>query len=139
MILEKAITLAVAVHMDQKDKAGEPYILHPLRVMANFCDDLSRVIAVLHDVFEDRPDIKPVGVKEWVGHNGVIALEYLTKHPEQTYHNYIMRLKYNDLAVAIKKADLLDNLDPDRLARLDHQTVQRLRSKYGRALRELEE
>jgi len=31
--LEDAIALAVESHRGQKDKAGEPYILHPLRVM----------------------------------------------------------------------------------------------------------
>ena len=31
--LEDAIALAVETHRGQKDKAGEPYILHPLRVI----------------------------------------------------------------------------------------------------------
>ncbi len=31
--LEEAIALAVRAHQGQKDKAGAPYILHPLRVM----------------------------------------------------------------------------------------------------------
>jgi len=33
--LEDAIALAVETHRGQKDKAGEPYILHPLRVAAD--------------------------------------------------------------------------------------------------------
>ncbi len=33
-LLEKAIALAVEAHRGQKDRAGAPYILHPLRMMA---------------------------------------------------------------------------------------------------------
>jgi hypothetical protein len=102
-----------------------------------FDNELERIIAVLHDVFEDHPNINPNAVQHWVGHKGVIALDYLTKHPEQTYENYIRRLRYNDLARRVKLADILDNLDAGRLARLDHQTASRLRNKYGRAITEL--
>jgi len=31
--LERAIEIAVEAHKGQKDKAGNPYILHPLRLM----------------------------------------------------------------------------------------------------------
>jgi (p)ppGpp synthase/HD superfamily hydrolase len=31
--LEHAIDIATEAHLDQLDKAGEPYILHPMRVM----------------------------------------------------------------------------------------------------------
>jgi GTP diphosphokinase / guanosine-3',5'-bis(diphosphate) 3'-diphosphatase len=31
--LERAIAIAAAAHAGQVDKAGTPYILHPLRVM----------------------------------------------------------------------------------------------------------
>ena len=33
VILEKAIEIACRAHKGQRDKAGAPYILHPLRVM----------------------------------------------------------------------------------------------------------
>lgn len=32
-MLDRAIALAVAAHAGQTDRAGQPYILHPLRVM----------------------------------------------------------------------------------------------------------
>lgn len=32
MDLDKALEIAVKAHAGQKDKVGEPYILHPLRI-----------------------------------------------------------------------------------------------------------
>jgi len=52
-LLEKAIQLAVEAHRGQRDKAGQPYILHPLRVMLRMGTDGERIVAVLHDVIED--------------------------------------------------------------------------------------
>lgn len=51
--LDKAITLATHAHADQTDKADQPYILHPLRVMLQVSEDHERVVAALHDVVED--------------------------------------------------------------------------------------
>ena len=51
--LEDAIILACTAHRQQVDKAGAPYILHPLRVMLGVSGNERRIAAVLHDVVED--------------------------------------------------------------------------------------
>ncbi len=51
--LERAITIAATAHAGQIDKAGAPYILHPLRVMLRVTTEAERITAVLHDVIED--------------------------------------------------------------------------------------
>ena len=51
--LEDAIILASRSHAGQTDKLGEPYILHPIRVMSKLSDQTTRIVAVLHDVIED--------------------------------------------------------------------------------------
>src|SRR5207249_10907110 len=48
--LEDAIIFAADLHRGQRDKAGEPYILHPLRVALRVRTDRERLAAVLHDV-----------------------------------------------------------------------------------------
>jgi hypothetical protein len=53
--LEHAIALAACAHAGQVDKAGQPYILHPLRVMLRLSGADERIVAVLHDVVEDTP------------------------------------------------------------------------------------
>ncbi|MGZ7078608.1 MAG: GTP pyrophosphokinase, partial [Thermoanaerobaculia bacterium] len=51
--LERAIAIAAEKHAGQTDKAGAPYILHPLRVMLRVSTNDERITAVLHDVVED--------------------------------------------------------------------------------------
>ena len=53
MNLEKAIKIVVEAHTGQLDKGGNPYILHPLRVMLSLKTEEERIVGVLHDVFED--------------------------------------------------------------------------------------
>ena len=53
MNLEDAIALAVEAHRGQTDKVGQPYILHPLRVMFRCETEHERMAAILHDVVED--------------------------------------------------------------------------------------
>lgn len=53
--LERAIAIAAAAHAGQLDKAGRPYILHPLRVkLADLRDnsDLSRIAQPAQKDFE---------------------------------------------------------------------------------------
>ena len=51
--LDKAITFATRKHTGQVDKAGQPYILHPLRLMLKMKHETQQIVAVLHDVLED--------------------------------------------------------------------------------------
>ena len=51
--LEKAIEIAVKAHAGQTDKAGAPYVLHPLRMMLRMHSETDMMAAVLHDVVED--------------------------------------------------------------------------------------
>ena len=51
--LERAIEIAVTAHRGAVDKAGRPYILHPLSLMLEFHDLDAMIAAVLHDTVED--------------------------------------------------------------------------------------
>ena len=46
-VIERAIEIAVKVHRGQTDKAGAPYILHPLRVMMRMQTENEMAAAVL--------------------------------------------------------------------------------------------
>lgn len=56
MNLAKAISLAAVGFENKTDKAGEPYIMHCLRVMNNpKCNTPTRkILAMLHDTVEDE-------------------------------------------------------------------------------------
>ncbi len=51
--LEDAIQIAAQAHKGQSDKAGAPYILHPLRMMMRLKTEAEMITAILHDVVED--------------------------------------------------------------------------------------
>ena len=51
--LDDAILLAAQTHLRDRDKYGQPYILHPLRVMFRLETEIERIVGVLHDVVED--------------------------------------------------------------------------------------
>ena len=51
--LERALEIAAKAHAGQMDKAGQPYVLHPLRMMLAVTTPEARMAAVLHDVVED--------------------------------------------------------------------------------------
>jgi len=130
MTVEDAIIFATECHRGQRDKAGEPYILHPLRVALLVRTDPERLAAVLHDVVEDTgvtlDELRERGLDESV----VTAIEALTKRDGEDYASFIERVVRNRIARVVKLADLADNLHPDRLSRLPTEEQHRLRAKY---------
>ena len=137
-LLEQAIQLAVQAHHGQRDKVGQPYILHPLRVMLRMETDWERIVAVLHDVVEDSDctlqRLQDAGFPADV----VTAVDCLTKREGEDYDTFIQRAKSNPIARRVKMADLEDNLDQSRLPRVTEADHKRL-EKYQRALAGLRE
>lgn len=137
--LDTAIRLAVTAHAGQVDKAGEPYILHPLRVMLAMETEEERIVAVLHDVLEDGDYDSCNAVGDVVTDRQLDALEALTKFVGEPYRDYIERCASDPIAKRVKLADLRDNSDSARLERLDVQTRIRLIGKYDPAICRLQE
>lgn len=129
--LTEAIVIAATAHDGQVDKAGQPYILHALRVMAAMFSDHDRVVAVLHDVVEDSPDWQLADLAEF-GPGVVEALDALTRRDGETYDDYVNRVSLNACATRVKLADLRDNLDLTRLPEPNDVDVARC-VKYRRA------
>lgn len=133
--LEEAIALAVKLHSGQKDKAGAPYILHPLRVMLRLEGEIERIAGVLHDTVEDTvmtlDELRRIGFPE----ESISIVDALTRRKDESYEIFIQRLKPDPAARRVKLADLADNMDLSRLARpLDQKDLERLnRYKAARA------
>lgn len=136
LYLDRAIELAKQHHKGQTDKAGKPYINHPLRVMNQMKSEDEKIVAVLHDIVEDTNislnDLRNEGFSEEV----VSAVECLTKQDGENYDSYIERISFNPLAVKIKLADLEDNRDLIRLPEVTDKDLERL-EKYDKALEKL--
>ena len=112
--LEKALQIAAKAHEGQKEKAGQPYILHPLRVMMAVEGEEAQTVAVLHDVVEDTPvtldDLRQAGFSEGV----LAAVQCVTHRKDEPYADYVVRCKGNEVARRVKLADLGDNARLDR-------------------------
>jgi (p)ppGpp synthase/HD superfamily hydrolase len=127
MRLERAIEIAVMAHTGQTDKAGAPYILHPLRVMLKQTSEETMIAAVLHDVVEDSvwslDGLRAEGFSEAV----LEALNCLTKRDGESYEDFIERVKPNPLARRVKRADLEDNMDISRIPEPTERDRERLK------------
>lgn len=139
--LETAISLAAIAHLGQKDKSGETYILHPLRVMMKMTTTKERIVAVLHEVFEDSKLftfelLATYGCDEEI----IEALRFLTKLPEEEndYEAFIRRILTGPkLAQQVKIEDIKDNLDRSRTVNPTARDFARW-EKYEKALKLLE-
>ncbi len=117
--LEKAIALAATQHARQLDKGGQPYILHPLRLMLQFSNPTLQIIAVLHDILEDTAmtveDLKVLGFSAEI----IQAIQALTKQTGESRLEAAKRTVLNPLATQVKYVDVLDNMN---LARINNPT-----------------
>jgi (p)ppGpp synthase/HD superfamily hydrolase len=133
-MLERAIAIAAEAHAGQVDKAGAPYILHPLRMMLSLPSTDERIVAVLHDVCEDCPGwtfdrLRAQGFPEYI----IEALNSVTKRDGEDYEAFVRRACANPIGRRVKLADLHDNCDLSRIAVLSKRDLERL-DKYRRAI-----
>lgn len=120
--LDDALALAVEKFRGIPDKAGQPYILHLLRVMLRQSDDVARQVGVLHDLVEDT-DVTLDDLREHGYSNEVVqAIDALTHREDESYAQYVLRAAASPIARRVKLADLEDNYGLDRVAyRQEHQ------------------
>ena len=132
MLLKKALDIATNTHKEQTDKAGKPYILHPIRVSERCNTVEEKIVALLHDVIEDT-EITPTsllseGFPEYI----VEAILSVTKQENENYDDFVKRCSANSIGKAVKIHDLEDNMDITRLKELSENDLERL-NKYLKA------
>ncbi len=136
-ILEIALNLALNAHTGQKDKAGQPYVLHPLRIMHQMDTDEERIVALLHDVIEDSQYSDKDLIRHGIPENIVNTVMILSKNENENYEAFINKISKNKLAVKIKKADIIDNLNLLRLQAINSKEIKRIK-KYHKAWKALD-
>jgi hypothetical protein len=135
-MLDVAVQIASKAHAGQLDKQGQPYIAHPLAVMARVRDQDAKIVAVLHDVIEDTDvtadDLRRAGIPDDL----IAAVECVTHARHVPYADYVVRCKAHPVARQVKLADLEENarldrtlLRPDR-ARRDFTRIHRYLLSY---------
>lgn len=145
--LERAISIAACAHAGMTDKAGAPYILHPLRVMLKVEPLAAKIVAVLHDVVED---CRLLGYTfEFIDQQGfgsevLSGLRAVTKRDdeegkhsdpdyEEKYLRFVRRACADPIGRIVKIADLEDNCDLGRIAEPSDNDRRRI-ERYLRAL-----
>ncbi len=136
-LTKKAMKIAYEAHKNQVDKAGTPYIFHPIHLAEQMKDESSTIVALLHDVVEDTDITFEDLQKEGFPLDVIEALKVLTfdetayfkySKDDRLYdevikrmnrEKYIDAIKNNDIARAVKICDLEHNRD---LTRLDNIT-----------------
>lgn len=132
--LERAIAIAAEAHAGQTDKAGAPYILHPLRVMLSVSTPEARIVAALHDVLEDCPEWPLDRLRaEGFGPEVLASLASVTRQPGETYTDFVRRAARDPVGRSVKIADLRDNMDLSRIASPSERELARL-ERYRAAL-----
>jgi len=132
--LDRAIAIAADAHAYLVDKGGQPYILHPLRLVLALNDPTDRIVAALHDVVEDCADWPFARLAdEGFSVEVLEAVNALTRKDGESYDDFIARAGANPIARRVKLADLDDNMDMTRIPNPTQKDWDRVR-KYARAV-----
>lgn len=156
-LIDDAIAFAVFAHSGTLDKAGRPYILHPLAVMlavdrqltenpsflipcvsvrAYYQQDEIVAAAVLHDVVEDEPELADIAdIKGRFGVGVYEVVDAVSRRGHESYEEFISRLSQNPAAIVVKIADISHNLS--RMGSLNVSDRARLTERYVKALKRL--
>jgi (p)ppGpp synthase/HD superfamily hydrolase len=124
--LTAAINLATLAHAGQIDRAGQPYILHPLRVMLKTTTRQQQIVAVLHDILEDTETTIETLENAGIAAELIRSIVALTKTEGEDYPAYLQRVARDPVARTVKLADLEDNLNVLRLDSISPSDAERL-------------
>ncbi|MBR3538990.1 MAG: GTP pyrophosphokinase [Eubacterium sp.] len=128
----KAINVAYRAHDGQKDRAGWPYVVHPIMVAEQMTSEDACVVALLHDVVEDTDVTMEELRAEGFTDTQLRAVQLLTRDKFEPYMDYVARVAEDPLAKEVKLADLRHNMDRTRLSEFTAKDEERYR-KYKNA------
>ena len=130
----RAMNIAYEAHHGQTDKAGVPYIFHPLHLAEAMEDEVSCCAALLHDTVEDT-DVTLEQLAAEFPQEVVEAVRLLTHEDDTDYFDYVRRIRNNPIAMKVKLADLQHNSDATRFAgvAVPEEKIGYFRDKYTKA------
>ena len=130
--VESARLLAEKQHQGQVDKSGMPYVFHPKRVAERMKTPEEKVVGWLHDTVEDT-GLSLSDIEQQFGSETADAVDAISRRKDESWGNYLERVKKNRIARSVKISDLIDN---SNLSRLDNVTLidVKRQEKYNRAL-----
>jgi (p)ppGpp synthase/HD superfamily hydrolase len=110
--LERSIEIASRAHAGQVAPDGNPYIMHPLRMMLALRQPEERIVAVLHDVIEKTDDWTTERLRLEGFSDAILkAVDALTKKDGEEYSDLIQRAVEDKIARTVKIADINDHIE----------------------------
>lgn len=133
-LTNKAMKIAYQAHHGQLDKAGLPYIFHPVHLAEQMEDEIACCCALLHDVVEDTDVTMEELACEFPG-EVIEVLKLLTHADEVPYEDYVREIKNHPIAKKIKLADIAHNSDQTRCvgSNVTVEKLMKLKTKYEKA------
>lgn len=135
---KKALKICFDAHKNQIDKSGLPYVFHPFHLAEQMDNEKAVVCALLHDVAEDTDIDFDCLIKFGFDDEIIKALRLLTHDEKVDYMDYVNHIKDNEIAKAVKLADLRHNSDLTRLSEITEKDIKR-QEKYLKAIKLLED
>lgn len=131
-LIYKALEISTTLFEKDTDKGGNPYIEHLVYVYRNVSTMDEKVVALLHDVIEDKnvtkEDLIEIGFPDRIV-NDVVTL---TRIKPMEYKEYIDSIIKNGsiCALNVKLADILNNMDISRIKNPVISDYERVTKKY---------
>ena len=131
-LIYKALEIVTTLFEHDKDKGGMPYMLHIIYVYKHVNSIEEKVIALLHDVIEDKEvtsdDLLEVGFPEKIVSDVVI----LTRVKPIDYKDYVENIIKNGSkeALHVKLADVENNMDISRIINPTVEDIDRVKRRY---------
>ena len=131
-LIYKALEIVTTLFENDTDKGGHPYMLHIMYVYKHVSSLDEKVIALLHDVIEDKDvskeDLLEVGFPSFIVDDVVM----LTRVKPIDYKDYIDNIIKNGSirALHVKLADVENNLDISRIKNPSMSDYERLEKRY---------
>ena len=136
---DRALVIVNELFKNITDKAGDPYLNHLYYVSNNLDTIEEKIVGLLHDTIEDTDitfyDLEDVGFNSEV----IAALKLVTKIKGELYSDFIDRIinSGNLIALKVKIKDMENNMDPNRLNKLEEKQREKLEKKYNNEYKKL--
>ena len=128
----KAMDIAYKAHHGQRDKAGTPYIFHPIHLAEQMETEEECIVVEDTDITFDQ-------LAKQFSDKVIEALKLLTHDDSVEYFDYVRNLKNNPIARTVKFADLCHNSDQTRLPTKASKKDKERQKKYQKAIQILSE
>ncbi len=137
--LQRSIEIATYAHEGQFRLDGQPYITHPLGMLAigqalGYSEPTLHLL-VLHDTVEDGEGRVTFDTLAEEGYRDdvLVPLDLMTKKPGEVYREYIERLAPNPRSRGAKRIDLFKNMDLTGIPNPNRKMITNI-EKYGVAM-----